>query len=132
MAGLFDKQADNAEHFALVIATDVREAQIKHAIRHPKVRYIHTPLSLGEEELVSLVGGEGSVDLVTVATAVHWFDLPSFYSLVTRLLRKPGGLLAVWVYSEVTVNPTFDSLMKQFYETSLPFWNPNIGYIFDG
>ncbi|XXG60727.1 hypothetical protein AAC387_Pa04g2564 [Persea americana] len=122
-----------AEHYAQVIATDVSKTLIERAIPHPKVRYIHTPLSLEEEELVSLIGGEGSVDLVTVATAVHWFDLPSFYSVVNRILRKPGGLLAVWGYNgSISIDPTFDSLMERFNITTRPFWNPNVHYVKDG
>ncbi|RWW14470.1 hypothetical protein GW17_00021759 [Ensete ventricosum] len=39
------------------------------------------------------------MDLVTVAQAVHWFDLPRFYSLVKRVLRNPGGVIAVWGYN---------------------------------
>ncbi|KAK9997003.1 hypothetical protein SO802_021689 [Lithocarpus litseifolius] len=79
-----------AEYFEQVIGTDLSEAQLKHARQHPRVRYIHTPLSLSDDELVTQIGGENSVDLVTVAEAVHWFELPKFYSIVTRLLRNPG------------------------------------------
>ncbi|XAR62382.1 Trans-aconitate 3-methyltransferase [Bertholletia excelsa] len=108
-----------AEHFEQVIATDVSEAQLKCAIRHPRVRYVHTPLSMSDDELIKLIGGEASVDLVTVATAVHWFDLPQFYSIVTRLLRKPGGLIAVWGYNDIVVNPKLDAVMKRFHDTTL-------------
>ncbi|KAF8377085.1 hypothetical protein HHK36_030458 [Tetracentron sinense] len=121
-----------AEHYEQVIGTDVSEAQLKHAMPHPRVRYIHTPLPISDEELIMLLGGEGSVDLVTVATAVHWFDLPNFYSLVTRLLRKPGGIIAVWSYSGITINPTIDSALKCFHETALPFFDPNTRTVFDG
>lgn len=121
-----------AEYYDQVIATDVSEAQLKHALQHPRVKYLHTPLSLSNDELLTMLGGEDSIDLVTVAQAVHWFDLPSFYSLVTRLLRKPGGALAVWTYNDIVVSPTFDPIMKQFHDTTLPFWNPEIQYVFDG
>ncbi|XP_042516076.1 putative methyltransferase DDB_G0268948 [Macadamia integrifolia] len=120
-----------AEHYDQVIATDSSEGQIKHAIPHPKVCYVHTPLSMSEDELVSLIGGEGSVDLVIVAVAVHWFDLPSFYSVVNRVLRKPGGVIAVWGYKNFTVDPIFDSVMERYIDTARPFFNPNIRYIND-
>ncbi|KAH1080602.1 hypothetical protein J1N35_020363 [Gossypium stocksii] len=121
-----------AEHYEQVIGTDVSEAQLQHAIPHPKVKYLHTPLSISDEELLSSIGGENSVDLITVAQAVHWFDLPKFYSVVTRLLRKPGGIVAVWCYNDITVSPTFDPVMKRFHDTTLLYWNPNIQYVFDG
>lgn len=120
-----------AEHYEKVIGTDVSEAQLKCATQHPRVQYIQTPLSLSNDELISLIGGEGSADLVTVAQAVHWFDLPNFYSIVTRLLRKPGGLFAVWGYNDIVVSPAFDPVMKRFHDTTLPYWNQNIKYIFD-
>ncbi|KAF8377084.1 hypothetical protein HHK36_030457 [Tetracentron sinense] len=121
-----------AEYYEQVIGTDVSEAQLKHAMSHPRVRYIHTPLSISDDELVLLLGGEGSVDLVTAAEAVHWFDLPNFYSIVTRLLRKPGGILAVWGYNDSAISPAIDSALKRFRETTLPFRDPNIRNLFDG
>uniref|UniRef100_A0A5B7B3G1 Methyltransferase type 11 domain-containing protein n=1 Tax=Davidia involucrata TaxID=16924 RepID=A0A5B7B3G1_DAVIN len=121
-----------AEHYEQVIGSDVSEAQLKCGMTHPRIRYLHTPLSLSDDELVSLIGGEDSVDLVTAATAVHYFDLPRFYSIVTRLLRKPGGILAVWGYNSIVVSPDFDPVLKRFHDTTLPFWNPNAQYMFDG
>ncbi|KAJ6740934.1 hypothetical protein OIU79_000952 [Salix purpurea] len=121
-----------AEHYEQVIGTDVSEAQLKRSLTHPRVRYFHTPLSMSDDEIISLIGGENSVDLVTVAQAVHWFDLPKFYSLVARLLRKPGGVLAVWCYNDAVVSPAFDSAFKRFHESTLPFWHPNAQLIFEG
>lgn len=115
-----------------MIATDASEAQLKRAVPHHRIKYLHTPTSLPEDEIVKLVGGEGSVDLVTVAQAVHWFDFQTFYPLVARLLRKPGGVFAVWGYNDIEVNPEFDAVMKRFHDTTLPFWHHNIQYIFDG
>ncbi|KAL3591495.1 hypothetical protein D5086_010135 [Populus alba] len=81
-----------SEHYKQVIATDISEEQLKHAIRHPQVQYFHSPSSMSDDELVNLIGGENSVDLVVVATAVHWFDLEKFYPVVKRVLKKPGGV----------------------------------------
>ncbi|KAL4351640.1 hypothetical protein GQ457_06G035260 [Hibiscus cannabinus] len=121
-----------AEHYDAVVGTDVSEAQLQHAIPHPKVTYLYTPSSISDDDFLSSIGGENSVDLITVAQAVHWFDLPKFYSLVSRLLRRPGGILAVWCYNDIVVSPTFDPVMKRFHDTTLPYWNPNIQYLFDG
>ncbi|KAJ9177840.1 hypothetical protein P3X46_013007 [Hevea brasiliensis] len=120
-----------AEHYDQVIATDISEEQLKHGINHPRVRYLHTPSSMSDDELVSLIGGENSVDLVTVSVAVHWFDLERFYSQVKRLLRKPGGVIAVWTYNIIQVNSEFDPLMWGFYEKTLAFQKPNVKYAFD-
>jgi SAM-dependent methyltransferase len=37
----------------------------------------------------------GSVDLITAATAAHWFKMPGFYAAAAKLL-KPGGSIAMW------------------------------------
>uniref|UniRef100_A0A803L4R0 Methyltransferase type 11 domain-containing protein n=1 Tax=Chenopodium quinoa TaxID=63459 RepID=A0A803L4R0_CHEQI len=121
-----------AEYYNQVIATDISEPQINRAIQHPRVKYIHTPTSLSNNDLISLIGPEGSIDLITVAQAVHWFDLPNFYSIVNRLLRKPGGIFAVWCYNDVAVSPTFDPIMNRFHKTTLPYWDPKIQYVLDG
>ncbi|GMH11380.1 hypothetical protein Nepgr_013221 [Nepenthes gracilis] len=121
-----------AEHYEQVIATDISEAQLARAIPHPRIKYLHTPLSMSEDDIIRLIGGENSIDLITVAQAVHWFDLPSFYSIVTRLLRKPGGIIAVWCYNDITVDSTFDTAMKRFHDTTLPYWHPNIQHLFNG
>ncbi|KAJ5301440.1 hypothetical protein PENANT_c009G05575 [Penicillium antarcticum] len=53
----------------------------------------------GAEELgrglKGLVVEDGSVDLITAATAAHWFDMPRFWERAGRLL-KPGGTVAIW------------------------------------
>ncbi|CAB4267908.1 unnamed protein product [Prunus armeniaca] len=121
-----------AEHYEQVIGTDVSESQLQRAMLHPRVRYAHTPLSITDDEVIALVGGEDSVDLVTVAQAVHWFDLPKFYNLVSRVLKKPGGVFAVWCYNDIEVDPTFNPIMKRFHDTTLPFWDKNVQYVFDG
>lgn len=121
-----------AEHYDQVIATDTSKGQIEHGIPHPRIRYLHTPLSLSEDELVNMVGGENSVDLVIVATAIHWFDIPKFYSVVRRVLRKPGGVIAVWAYGDIIgVNPEFNALQIRYRESAMPYWGPGVKYIFE-
>jgi SAM-dependent methyltransferase len=112
-----------AEHYESVVATDVSVGQLRHAIAHPRVRYVHTPEHLSEDELVALVGGEGSLDLVVLATSIHWFDIPLFYAVVNRALRKPGGVLAVWGYN-YDIQPFGDALQGQFYVAMRPYMDP--------
>ena len=106
-----------AEFFAQVIATDASAGQIAEAIAHPQVQYRSAPA-----EQSGLAAA--SVDLVTVAQALHWFDIPSFYREVERVLR-PGGLLAVWSYGIHTVKPAVDAVVAELYEPVLgPYWPP--------
>jgi SAM-dependent methyltransferase len=66
-----------------------------------------------------------SVDLITVAQALHWFDLPLFYAEVDRVL-KPGGVLAVWTYGiQVVDDRSTNRILERFYhEVVGPFWPP--------
>ncbi|KAG6768519.1 hypothetical protein POTOM_027440 [Populus tomentosa] len=110
-----------AEQYKKVIATDISDEQLKHAIPHPQVQYVHTPLAMSDDELVSLIGGEDSVDLITAATAVQWFDLDRFYPIVKRVLRKPGGIIAVWCYGSMEFSPEIDGILGKFFELGIPF-----------
>jgi ubiquinone/menaquinone biosynthesis C-methylase UbiE len=121
-----------AEHYDRVIATDVSKEQLELAQRHPKVTYSLAPPVMTDEELSSIVGEEGSVDLVTVATAVHWFDLETFYSQVKRILRKPGGVVAVWTYANRSVSSAVDAVFRDFVESAMPYANPKGRYALDG
>jgi len=121
-----------AEHYDRVIATDISKNQLEFAHKHQKVTFAVTPPVMTDEELFSTVGEEGSVDLVTVGTAVHWFDLDTFYSQVKRLLRKPGGVIAVWSYWTPTINPAVDAVCKDVWESTRPYWDPRLEYVAQG
>lgn len=69
-----------AQYFDRVYATDASPEQIDHAYQHEKIEY-----RVEQAERASLASG--SVDLVTVAVAVHWFDLDVFYQEVRRVLK---------------------------------------------
>lgn len=92
-----------AKYFATVDATDISSEQIEHAVQHPRVRYSIAPAE-------NTPFADQSFDLVTVATAVHWFDQEKFHREVERVL-KPGGILAVWTYGEFTVEPEIDKMV---------------------
>ncbi|WVZ69897.1 hypothetical protein U9M48_018613 [Paspalum notatum var. saurae] len=121
-----------AEHYDSVVATDMDAEQLRHAVTHPKVQYLHTPDDTApkdEDDLVSTLGGEGSVDLITVAQAVHWFDLPAFYGVAQRVLRRPGGVIAVWGYNHC-ISPV--DMMARFCDTTLPYWDPRARFCTEG
>ncbi|CAH8268566.1 unnamed protein product [Arabidopsis lyrata] len=120
------------EHYENVVATDINEAQLKRAIKHSRISYHHTPTTISEDEMVALVGGENSVDLIVAAQAVHFFDLTTFYNVVKRVLRKEGGLIVVWVYNDIIISPEIDPIMKRLVDSTLPFRTPIMNLAFDG
>ncbi|TAQ91385.1 Geranylgeranyl diphosphate synthase/Squalene synthase [Chlorociboria aeruginascens] len=46
----------------------------------------------------------GGVDLITAATAAHWFDMKKFWEQAAQLLR-PGGTVALWIRGLHYVHP---------------------------
>ncbi|KAI3967233.1 hypothetical protein MKW92_049784 [Papaver armeniacum] len=130
-----------AEFYDEVIATDISEVELEKARPHPKVTYMHTPPSMSDEELISKLGGEASLDMITVAQAIQYFDLPRFYSMVNRVL-KPDGVIIVWGYinekSEFFFNEGSgtkflpqDLLWERLLESALPYRGPNVRDISD-
>ena len=108
-----------AKHFKKVYATDASEEQIRRAILHPGVEYAVAPA-----EASGL--GDLSVDLITCAAAVHWFDLDRFYAEANRVL-KPGGILAVWTYVLQHVDEKVDNVMSHLgLEILKPYWPKEI------
>jgi SAM-dependent methyltransferase len=65
-----------------------------------------------------------SVDLVTAAQAVHWFDRARFWGEARRVLR-PSGLIAVWTYRLFDISPPIDAIVLRFYNDVVgPYWPP--------
>ncbi|WP_407540105.1 class I SAM-dependent methyltransferase [Deinococcus radiomollis] len=77
-----------AELVERVLAFDVSAAMLEHAIPHSRVIYAQAPA-----EALPLT--DASLDVLTVAQGIHWFDRPHFYAEARRTL-KPDGVLAVY------------------------------------
>jgi len=109
-----------ATFFKHVIGTDPSEGQIKNAIPLDNVEYKILPA-----EDSGLKGN--SFDLITVAQAIHWFNLPSFFNESKRLLRD-GGVLSFWTYTtmEILNNPEAQKIHRKFYDDDLgdKYWAP--------
>ena len=111
-----------AKRFQHVIATDASAAQIEHAFPHERVEYRVEP-----SEQTSIA--PESVDLITVGTAVHWFDFAAFYEEVRRV-GKPEGILAVWTYHFPVIDPAIDRWLEHLYWVTLKgFWPERIHYL---
>ena len=107
--------------FDRVVATDPSARQIENSATHARVEY-----RVEAAERASLESA--SVDLVTVAQALHWFDFPRFYAEVRRVL-KPGGLLAVWCYGLVRVGGGAGLVLDDFHDVVEPYWPPERRYV---
>jgi len=109
-----------AERFDAVIATDASPQQLAAAPARANVTY---RVARAEESGIE----SESVDLVTVAQALHWFDVDSFYGEVQRVL-KPSGVLAAWTYGPLHVeacDARIEALVQEFYRDIVgPYWPP--------
>lgn len=106
-----------ADFFDEVVATDPSARQIEYAERHPRVEYF---VSSAEQSPIR----DESVDLVTVAQALHWFDLERFYGEVRRVGR-PRAVVAAWGYGLATISPEVDRVVWHLYADILgPYWPP--------
>lgn len=106
-----------AEFYNEVIATDPSEQQIKNAFPHHKVKYI-----IEKAENNSLE--TNTVDLLTIANALHWFNFDVFYKEANRVL-KPGGIIAAWAVGIPFISADIDELLNHYhYKTLDNYWLP--------
>lgn len=108
-----------AAHFDRVIATDISDELLAQAPAHERIAYRHA------DALDSRIPAH-TVDLVTVATAMHWFHGEAFEREVRRVLR-PGGIIAAWSYAYARITPAIDALTRRVHDVIVdPFWiEPN-------
>jgi SAM-dependent methyltransferase len=103
-----------AEHFERVAAFDSSADQIANAIAHDRVEY-----RVGPAESPPF---DECFDLVAVAQAAHWFDLPAFYYSLTRITHE-RTVIAIWGYSYSTVEPRVDACVAERLVPQIePYW----------
>ncbi len=115
-----------AEHFQRVLATDASNAQIRAAEAVPGVDYRVAPAT-------ECPADDGSVALVTVAQALHWFNGDPFHRELRRVL-SPAGLLAAWSYGRLeTGEPALDALLRALHDETLgPWWPSERRHVLNG
>lgn len=115
-----------AQCFDRVIASDLSAAQLAAAPQMPNVEYREAPA-----EASGLP--EHCADIVTVAQAMHWFDLPRFHAEVRRVL-KPQGVIAVWGYNRLLLpDAAVQQAIDRFYEEKIgSYWPPERVHVENG
>lgn len=113
-----------AEFFDTVEATDASTEQIAHTQYHPRVRYCAVPAESSQL-------ADASVDLVSVAQALHWFDRDQFFAEVRRVGR-PNALIAAYGYSWFYLTPTLDALTDRWLLQPIQaYWSSNNRLLWD-
>lgn len=104
-----------SKHYALVYATDPSSEQLKNRLPGERIEF-----RIERAETCSLP--DQSVDIATVANALHWYDWNLFYNEVNRVV-KPGGILAVWSYALPVIHPEIDQLVAYLHNDILnDYW----------
>ncbi|PCI95970.1 MAG: hypothetical protein COB15_11555 [Flavobacteriales bacterium] len=105
--------------FNNVIATDIDPNQISNCEPLDNVRHFVCG------ELNNNLKPD-SVDLISVATGIHWLDTNKFYNESKRVLKK-GGILGVWGYTGVNIHPDIDQTIKEIVDEYLmPFYPDSV------
>jgi SAM-dependent methyltransferase len=111
-----------SNYFRKVIATDASGQQIKNAIPHDRVNY---SVALADNSGIA----NNNVDLITIASALHWMDFDKFYKEVNRVL-KPGGVFAAWAYLDYQIDDIIDPIaMYLSHEILGDYWPSEANYI---
>ena len=115
-----------ANRFERVIAIDPSADQISRATPNPRIEY-----RIAAAESSGLP--DASVDLVTAAQSLHWFDPAAFFSEARRVLG-PGGAIAVWGYGDPildseSLNRTLHAFNRGMLEG---YWHPERKRLLEG
>lgn len=94
-------------YFQRIIASDASAQQIEHAKQSENIDYRVMPA-----EHTDITGQ--SVDLIAVAQALHWFDIPAFFKEAQRVL-KDQGVISVWTYSLLSINYDINQVIHSLY-----------------
>lgn len=104
-----------AQHFAQVHASDASATQIQQASPTDNITYHVAPAE-------RIPAADSSVDIVTVAQAIHWFRHADFFAEVQRVL-KPDGILAAWGYQLLYTDTPLDAVVEDFHSNIVgPYW----------
>ena len=115
-----------ARRFDRVIATDASEKQIAMAARNDSIDYrVATASDSGIDS--------DSIDVVTVAQAIHWLQRDEFYSEARRVMRADGAI-AIWCYGDPVIDdPGLDAIVHAYNRGTVEkYWRPERDIILGG
>ena len=115
-----------AARFDKVVATDASAEQIEYATLHPKIEY-----RVAQSDASGLP--TRSVNLVTAAQALHWFEPEKFFAEVKRVLVSDGAV-AVWGYGDPVLDTTpLQETLHSFNRGMLEsYWAPERQLLLEG
>ena len=113
-----------SKYFKKVIATDISPKQIDNAEKAHNIFY-----SIQPAEATNIKSN--SVDLVTVAQAIHWFDFEKFYTEVKRVAAE-NAFIAMWGYSLLQIDEPIDQFIRNYHFNFLGnYWDAERKFVDD-
>lgn len=114
-----------AKNFKTVIASDASETQIENAQKAENIKYV-----VSNSERINIKSN--TVDLITVAQAIHWFNFEAFFKEAERTLKQ-SGVIAAWTYGVFQVDQEVDRIISYFYKDIVgKFWPPERRHVENG
>ncbi len=111
-------------YFKTVHATDISESQLSNAARKDNIFY-------RAERAENTSFAENQFNLITVAQAIHWFDIARFNREIKRIARN-NCVLAIWGYGLLKIDKTIDHLISSYYNDVIgPYWDQERKYVDD-
>ncbi|WP_304324306.1 class I SAM-dependent methyltransferase [Corynebacterium frankenforstense] len=106
-----------AEHFQLTVGLDPATTQVRHGTG--AARYV-----AAAAEQLPLPGS--CADLITVAQAAHWVDLPGFFAEAGRIAKPaaPVALVSYGVAEPGPGTPVAEAFREFYYGPFHRFWDP--------
>jgi ubiquinone/menaquinone biosynthesis C-methylase UbiE len=109
-----------SKKFEKVVGLDIAPNMLNDAVKGNNIEY-----EVANAEEFSSKFINNSVDLITVSTAAHWFNMDLFYKECVNAL-KPSGTLAIWAYGHF-VMPDYPELTLLHMEYATikmgPYWD---------
>jgi hypothetical protein len=114
------------KYFDKVIASDASEKQIQNRFERKNILYRVFPAEKADIP-------NNSVDLITIAQGLHWFDLEQFYSEAKRVAKK-DAIIAAWSYTMHKITPEIDRISDRLNfggDILGNYWAQEIRYVKD-
>lgn len=115
-----------SNYFKKVYASDLSIEQISNSTLKNNIEYFVSEAHLSKFN-------NSSIDLITIATAIHWFDIDNFFKEAKRIL-VPNGVIAFWSYGfHQCENEILNNVIqKTTHDVLGSYWSPQPKLVWDG
>ncbi|MEO6405601.1 MAG: class I SAM-dependent methyltransferase [Ferruginibacter sp.] len=111
-----------AKYFENVYASDISRQQLHNAVKQSNILYRQEPAEQSALE-------SGSVNMISVSQALHWFHFEEFYKEVKRV-AAPDAIIAAWIYNLFKADDITNKYIDNLYWNTLKnYWDNERHYV---